>query len=172
MHPAHHESALAAFFRRHGLVAPHIDCDGLIERYGLVLAMGFAARDAGFRAQPDADGGFRFGERHFPLVDWLVAGNEAHRLAHLVADIADGKRLADRAADYTGLVDYMALTMRRLDRAGIPATPDTLAQEGFTAAEIAECGLEAAQLAEAMSLAMRRYHAARRKAAEAQLEAA
>lgn len=156
MHPSHHETALAAFFRRHGLVAPHTECDGLIERHGLVLAMAFAMRDAGFRAQPAEGDACAFGSRTFPLADWLAAGGEAHRLAHIIGETATA-----RAPDMGHLVDRMALDMRRLDLAGIPVTADVMAREGYTAEEIVEAGVTAAQLAEAMKVAQRGYWKAR-----------
>ena len=168
MHPAHHESALVAFFRRHGLVAPHTEADGLIERHGLVLAMGFAMRDAHFRATPAEGGAFALGNHVFSAQDSLAADREAHRFAQLVAECADTRRLVDRAPCYDALVDRMALDMRRLDLAGIPVMPDTLACEGYTSAEIAEVALTAAQLAEAMKVAQARYWQAR----NAKLEAA
>lgn len=168
MQPTHHESALAAFFRRHALVAPLTDADGLIERLGLVLAMGFAMREAEFRAEPVADDGCRFGRHVFPVRDWMAASGEGHRLAHLINDIAAGRYRG--VGGFRALVDFMALTMRRLGQAGIPVTPDVLAQEGFTAEQITEAGFEAAQLAEAMDVAMRRYRKSR--AAEPAREAA
>lgn len=167
MHPAHHESALAAFFRRHGLVAPHTECDGLIERHGLVLAMGFAMREAHFRATPAEGEAFAFGRHVFPAQDWMAAAAEAHVFAQLVADLADTRRLVERDRPFDALVDRMALAMRRLDLAGIPVTADVLAQEGYTSAEITEAGLPAAQLAEAMKVAQTRYWQARRSTAEA-----
>ena len=166
MHPAHHESALVAFFRRHGLVAPHTECDGLIERHGLVLAMGFAMREAHFRATPAEGGAFALGNHVFPVDDWMAADREAHRFAQLVAEVADTRRLAQRDRPYEALVDRMALDMRRLDLAGISVTPDTLACEGYTSAEITEAGLTAAQLAEAMKVAQARYWQSRKAKAE------
>lgn len=168
MHPAHHESALAAFFRRHGLVAPHVDADGVIERHGLVLAMGFAMRDAHFRATPAEGGAFAFGNHVFAVDDWMAASGDAHAFAQLVADCADTRWLADRPPNYETLVDRMALDMRRLDLTGIPVTPDVLACEGYTSAEITEAGLPAAQLAEAMKVAQARYWQARRSSAGAE----
>lgn len=162
MHPAHHESALVAFFRRHGLVAPHTDADGLIERHGLVLAMGFAMRDAHFRATPAEGGAFAFGNHVFPVDDWMAASGAAACFAQLVAVFADDGPGADRAPAYEAPVDRMALHMRRLDLAGIPVMPDVLACEGYTAAEITEAGLTAAQLAEAMKVAQARYWQARK----------
>ena len=166
MHPAHHESALVAFFRRHGLVAPHTEADGLIERHGLVLAMGFAMRDAHFRATPAEGGAFAFGNHVFPVDDWMAASGDAHAFAQLVAECADTRRLADRAPTYEALADRMALDMRRLDLAGISVTPDTLACEGYTSAEILDAGMTAAQLAEAMKVAQTRYWQSRKAKAE------
>ncbi|MDQ0349764.1 hypothetical protein [Ancylobacter vacuolatus] len=167
MHPAHHESALVAFFRRHGLVAPHTEADGLIERHGLVLAMGFAMRDAHFRATPAEGGAFAFGNHVFAVDDWMAASGDAHCFAQMVAECADTRRLVDRAPTYEALVDRMALDMRRLDLAGIHVMPDTLACEGYTSAEIAEAAITAAQLAEAMKVAQARYWQARKAATEA-----
>ncbi|WP_371346250.1 hypothetical protein [Ancylobacter sp. IITR112] len=166
MHPAHHESALAAFFRRHGLVAPHTECDGLIERHGLVLAMGFAMREAHFRATPAEGGAFAFGNHVFPVDDWMAASGDAHAFAQLAAEVADTRRLAQRDRPFEALVDRMALDMRRLDLAGIPVTADVLACEGYTSAEITEAGMTAAQLAEAMKVAQARYWQSRKAKTE------
>lgn len=165
MHPAHHESALVALFRRHGLVAPHTECDGLIERHGLVLAMGFAMREAHFRATPAEGGAFAFGNHVFPVDDWMAA-SDAHVFAQLLAEVADTRRLAQRDRPFETLVDRMALDMRRLDLAGISVTPDTLACEGYTSAEILDAGMTAAQLAEAMKVAQARYWQSRKAKAE------
>lgn len=167
MHPAHHEFALAAFFRRHGLVAPHVDADGVIERHGLVLAMGFAMCEAHFRAVPAEGEAFAFGRHVFSAQDWMAASGEAHAFAQLVADVADTRRLIDRDRPFETLVDRMALDMRRLDLAGIPVTADIIATEGYTAAEITEASLPAAQLAEAMKVAQVRYWQARKATTEA-----
>lgn len=166
MHPAHHESALAAFFRRHGLVAPHVDADGVIERHGLVLAMGFAMREAHFRAVPAEGDAFAFGRHVFSPQDWMAASGDAHIFAQLAAEFADTRRLLERDRPFETLVDRMALDMRRLDLAGIPVTPDVLACEGYTSAEITEAGLTAAQLAEAMKVAQARYWQSRKAKAE------
>lgn len=166
MHPSHHESALVAFFRRHGLVAPHTECDGLLERHGLVLAMGFAMREAHFRATPAEGDAFAFGSRVFSARDWMAAAAEAHVFAQRIAEIADTRRLSERGRPFDELVDRMALDMRRLDLAGIPVTAEVVAAEGYTNAEVIEAGLTAAQLAEAMKLAQSRYWQARRAAAD------
>ncbi|MFC6493358.1 hypothetical protein [Ancylobacter dichloromethanicus] len=147
---------------------PHTECDGLIERHGLVLAMGFAMRDAHFRATPAEGEAFAFGHQVFSAQDWMAASGTAHAFAQMVAECADTRRLADRAPCYEALVDRMALDMRRLDLAGIPVTVDVLACEGYTAAEITEAGLPAVQLAEAMKVAQARYRQARKAKAEAE----
>jgi len=172
MCPASPETALVAFFRRHSLVAPLIDCDGLIERHGLVLAMGLAMREAEFRAQPDVAGSARFGNRHFAERDILAAAGEAHRLAAKLDNIAERQPVPCPLSAFGATIDAMALAMRRLDEAGCFVTPSALLREGFTAAEIIEAGPEATTLAEAMALAIRRYHTARRDTAEALREAA
>ena len=172
MCPASPETALVAFFRRHNLVAPVSDCDGLIERHGLVLAMGLAMREAEFRAQPDIADGARFGTRHFPERDILAAAGEAHRLAAKLDNIAERQPVPCPLTAFGATIDAMALAMRRLDEAGCFVTPSALLREGFTTAEILEAGPEAKALAEGMGLAIRRYHKARRDAAEALREAA
>ena len=172
MCPASPETALVAFFRRHSLVAPLNDCDGLIERHGLVLAMALAMREAEFRAQPDIAGGARFGNRHFAERDILAAAGEAHRLAAKLDNIAERQPVPCPLNAFGAAIDAMALAMRRLDEAGCLATPSALLREGFTTAEILEAGPEAITLAEAIGLAVRRYHKARIEAAEALREAA
>lgn len=172
MCPASPETALVAFFRRHNLVAPVSDCDGLIERHDLVLAMGFAMREAEFRAQPDIAGGARFGNQHFPERDILAAAGEAHKLAAKLDNIAERQPVPCPLTAFGATIDAMAIAMRRLDEAGCFVTPSALLREGFTSAEIIEAGPAATTLAEAMSLAIRRYQKARIEAAEALREAA
>lgn len=148
-----HEQALASFFRNHGLIAPAHACDGLIERFGLVLAMGFAIADAHHVRVCRTGTGVRVNGVLFSHASYEAAWGEAIKLADLVQRTRGLGALADDAQF------AMVLAMRRLEQAGIAVDPDALAAEGFPAAEIIEEGLEAAQLAEAIKLAIARWRA-------------
>jgi hypothetical protein len=161
--PVFHESALAAFFRRHGLTAPYIDADGLIERHGLVLAMAFGLRAGGFRVDVQPDGTRRIGAETFTETEYLGTLHDAHEAAHKMEAIHDGT-----APDLRGdMVDRMALIAVRLASAGIPVTAQTLRFEGIPAGIVDQHALEAAQIAEAMKLAITRWRNAARKRTEA-----
>jgi len=157
MQPAHHEQALVAFFLRHNLIAPVTDADALIARHGLVLAMAVALRDGGFRVSTGALTATIDGVR-FTREEVALAGAEAHKLAHLIEDILDGK-----AADPDGtMVDRMAFLMRSMARASVDITPDALVSEGIPEAIVIEYAIEAAQLAEAMKVGVAHWWKASR----------
>ena len=155
MQPAHHEQALVAFYLRHALLAPAIDTASLIERHGLVLAMGFALRESGFNIRV----GYThctIGGESFTRDEVAAAGAEAHMLAHRVEGIIDGAVVeADGSC-----IDAMAMAMRRMEQADIAVTPRALIDEGFPAAVVEQHGLEAAQLAEAIKVGIRSWRKA------------
>lgn len=161
--PAFHESALVAFFRRHGLTAPYIDADGLIERHGLVLAMAFGLRAARYRVVCQPDGGAIINGEAFAPADVRAAKFEAFHAADRIETILDN----DGWDHHLDAIDRMALIAIRLAAANISVTPDTLVTEGGVPGSIvAEHGMVAVQLAEAMRVAINFWrNSARERAA-------
>lgn len=166
MQPEHHEKALVAFFFRHAVVAPIIDADGLIERHGLVLAMAFALREAGFRISTGYNT-HGIGRENFTHAELTAAGAEAHMLAHRVEGVIDGAIVEPDGSR----IDAMAMAMRRLEQAGLPVTPRALVEEGFASDLVDLYGVEAAQLAEAIKVGIRHWRKAAIRRSSADLAA-
>lgn len=154
--PAHHEQALASFFRNHGLIAPAHACDGLIERFGLVLAMGFAMAEAGSIRITTRESGVRINGLFLSHSQYKAAYPEALKLA----DLVQRTRALGALADDVQL--SMVITARRLEAADIAVDEHAFVAEGYPAAEILEEGLAAVQLAEAIKLAIARWRASAR----------
>lgn len=163
MHPAHHEAALAAFFRRHDIVIPETPAPAFA-RMGGALFCARLLRDNRFVIRTVGAGQrFRIGASEFDAEDRPLAGIGAV-LATLFEEIEAG-----RAPDWNGAqIDRMALLLRRAAISGLSADADMLAAEGIANHLIAESGFEAAQLAEAMAVAERTFqtHLAARGADE------
>lgn len=154
MHPAHHEAALAAFFRRHDIAIPAEPAGtAAFARMGCVLLAARLLRENRFVIRSIGGGlHFRIGATEFHAEDRNLAGISAV-LATLFEEIEAG-----RAPDWNGSqIDRMALLLRRAATSGLPADADMLAREGIRQHLIAESGFEAAQLAEAMAVAERTF---------------
>ena len=152
MHPAHHEAALAAFFRRHDIAIPETPTPAFA-RMGGALFCARLLRDNRFTITSIGSGlRFRIGATEFDAEDRTIAGFGAV-LATLFEEIEAG-----RAPDWNGSqIDRMALLLRRAAISGLSADADMLAAEGIANHLIAESGFEAAQLAEAMAVAERTF---------------
>lgn len=167
MHPANHEAALSAFFRRNDFHLPP-GTDATLVSMGCALAAARLLRENAFHiGVVGGSGRNSIGTTVFEPDERPLIG-----LATYIADRQEDME-AGRAPDHNGaMIDRMALLLRRAARAGVNADADYLAAEGIPSHLIIEFGLEAAQLAEAMALAEHAYttHRKAREAVGAALE--
>ena len=152
MTPAHHQSALLGFFSRHDVPVPAKDAP-LIERLGLLVRMAECLRAAEFRTGHRRDGIMAVNGVPFAADEWPAFIVPASIAAYTFEAIETG-----RAPEHNGTpIDRMALLMRRAEANDLTADADMLAREGIPEFLIAEYALEAAQLAEAMKVAVHAY---------------
>lgn len=160
MHPAHHETAIAAFFRRHNVPMPGGAGLTQFERMGLALMLAGHLRRADFstRATGGSHPGLIINGYTFAYEDWTAAMDIAVRLAGVFDLMSLGLAPEPRTAP----VERMALLFLKAEEAGLVCDADMLAREGIAEGLITEFALEAAQLAEAIKCACRAFAAIRR----------